>query len=596
MSYERERLETVTRILARTALGLEKADLVLKNGRLVNVCSGEIIENTDVAVKGSRIAYVGPDASHTIGKETEILDLKGMYVSPGFLDGHVHVESSMLTLRQFASAVLPHGTTGIFWDPHEIANVLGLKGVRLMLEEARGIPLAVFMEIPSCVPACPGLETAGAEIKVKDVATGMTWENVIGLGEVMNYPAVISGDPEIHQEIFEALRAGKAVTGHYASPDLGCAFQAYAASGIWDCHEGVSREDAIYRVRAGMYALMRFGSAWHDVKENIKAFTEAKLDSRHMCLVSDDRHPETIFTRGHMDDVLREAIRNGVPPIVAIQMATLNTAENFGVSRNLGSVSPSRFADIVILEDLKDVQVHTVIACGKIVAREGKLVIGIDPINYPDEVKDSVHLKKIPKAEDFRIPVTFKKSARARVIGVIENHVLTKHLILDLPVAEGDIIASEEQDVAKLAVLERHHKTGNLGLGFVKGMRLKKGALASTVAHDSHNLLVCGMSNEEMARACAEVIKMRGGMVVVSGDHVLTRVELPIAGLMSEEKVEVVAEKVGRLEGALREIGCDLNSAMMTFSLLALAVIPELRLTDLGLVDTVTFQRVPLLV
>lgn len=596
MKFIREKLGDVSRVLARTAMGEEKADLVLVGGKLVNVCSGEIIEGIDVAVKRSRIAYVGPNASFAVGENTEVFEVKGMYISPGFLDGHVHVESSMLTLRQFASAVLPHGTTGIFWDPHEIANVFGLEGVKLMLEESLGLPLKVFLEIPSCVPSCPGVETPGAVISPEDISEGLSWEGVIGLGEVMNFPGVIYGDPFLHGAIARTIEAGKAVTGHYSSPDLGNAFQAYAASGIWDCHEGVSLEDARARIRAGMYAMIRFGSGWHDIKENIKAFTEARLDPRHICLVSDDRHPETLTNRGHMDDVLREAIGNGVPPIIAIQMVTLNTASNFGVSRDFGSVSPSRFADIVILEDLKEVKVNSVIACGKVVFREGQLLSQFEPFSYPENVKNSVKLKDLPREEDFKIRAPGMLSAKVRVIGVVENQVLTRQEILDLPVSEGCVLPSPQLDVAKLVVLERHHRAGNIGLGFVKGMRIKKGAIASTVSHDCHNLLACGMTDQEISRACAEVKKMGGGMVVVSGNQVLAKVELPIGGLMSDEPVKVVSEKVKKFTKALKEIGCDLNSAMMTFSLLALPVIPELRLTDMGLFDSLAFQQVPLLV
>ncbi len=596
MMFVREKLGDVSRILARTAMGEEKADLVLFGGKLVNTCSGEIIEGVDVAVKGSRIAYVGPDASFAVGDGSEILEVKGLYISPGFLDGHVHVESSMLTTRQFAQAVLPHGTTGIFWDPHEIANVFGLEGVRLMLEESLGLPLKVFLEIPSCVPSCPGIETPGAVISLDDISEGLSWEGVIGLGEVMNFPGVIAGDPFLHGAIARTIEAGKAVTGHYSCPDLGNSFQAYVASGIWDCHEGVSLEDAKARIRAGMYAMIRFGSAWHDIKENIKAFTEARLDPRHICLVSDDRHPETLTSRGHMDDVIREAIANGVPPVIAIQMATLNTATNFGVSRDFGSVSPSRFADIVILEDLKEVKVNTVIACGKVVFREGQILSRFEPFPYPGYVRNSVNLKNQPREDDLKIKAPLTPSARVRVIGVVENQVLTKQEILDLPVSEGCVLPSPELDVAKLVVLERHHRTGNIGLGFVKGMRISKGAIASTVSHDCHNLLVCGMTDQEIARACEEVQKMGGGMVVVSGNQVLAKVELPIGGLMSDEPVEIVSGKVKKLTEALREIGCDLNSPMMTFSLLALPVIPELRLTDMGLFDSLSFQQVPLLV
>lgn len=334
-------------------MGRRPADLVIRDGRWVNVCSGEIIEHTDIAILGSRIAYCGPDTDSMIGEKTKIIEAEGRYLVPGLLDAHMHVESSMLTVSQFARAVLPHGTTGAFIDPHEIANVLGLTGMKLMSEEARLTPMQIYLQVPSCVPSAPGLETAGASIGKNEVAEAMTWPEVIGLGEVMNYPGVAAGDETLHAEIAETLKAGKVVGGHYASPDLGLLFHAYAAGGPSDDHEGTRQEDTIARVRQGMYSMLRQGSAWHDVVAQLPAITEQGVDPRHVLLCTDDRHPGTLLSDGHMDDVVRLAIREGIAPLTAIQMATLNTAEHFGVADDLGCIAPGRYADILILSDLQ---------------------------------------------------------------------------------------------------------------------------------------------------------------------------------------------------------------------------------------------------
>jgi len=593
LRFERTKLEDVTKLLVGTAMGREKADLVIKNGNLVNVDSRELLENVDIALKKGRIALVGK-ADHTIGNGTTVLKATGKYIVPGFLDGHVHVESSMVTITQFARAVLPHGTTGVFIDPHEIANVFGLDGLKLMLDEARNLPLKVFVCIPSCVPSAPNFETTGAEITPADVEEALRWEGVIGLGEMMNYPGVLQGDEKMHEEIRAVLRANKVVEGH-ANSLLDTELAAYVAAGITSCHESTRKIDGIQRLRLGLYAMVREGSAWRDLSEVIKCVTEEGLDSRHVILVTDDRHPETLTTRGHMDDVVRRAIEEGVDPITAVQMATLNTAEHFGVSRDVGSIAPSKCADILILNDLSRVRVDMVITDGAVIAKQGRMLIDLAPVMYPDFVKESIHLKRPSTAEDFLIEApTEEGKIEVRVIGVIEGKAVTRHLKEELPVKKWKVEPSVEKNIAKVAVVERHKRTGNMGLGFVEGFGFKEGAVASSVAHDSHNLLVVGVNDYDMAFAVNRLAEVGGGMIAVKKGKAIRIVELPIAGLMSDKPVEKVSEQVKKLQEAWIELGCTIVSPFMTMSLLALPVLPELRITDKGLVDTQKFQFVNL--
>src|SRR3990172_5974438 len=369
----------MTRSLVDVAMGRRAASLVIRNGRWVCVQTGEILPGTDVAVFGERIAYVGPDARHAVGAETRVVEAEGRHLVPGLLDGHMHVESGMLTVTEFVRAVLPHGTTGMFIDPHEIANVLGLPGVRMMVDEANAQPIHVWVQMPSCVPSAPGLETPGAAIGPAEVAEAMTWPGVIGLGEMMNFPGVLSGDPALHTEMAETRRAGKVIGGHYASPDLDLPFHGYAAGGPEDDHEGTRVEDAVARVRQGMKVMLRYGSAWHDVAAQVGAILERGLDARHFLLVTDDSHSATLVHEGHMDRVLRHAIAQGLPPMTAIQMATINTAEHFGGARDVGLIAPGRFADIVLVEDLASFAVEAVVARGRWAVRAGRLLLDLPP-------------------------------------------------------------------------------------------------------------------------------------------------------------------------------------------------------------------------
>ncbi len=512
-------LQEVTKDLVAVAKGAKPAQMVIKGGKLINVNTGEIIPNVDIAITHGRIALVG-DASHTIGPDTEVIDAQGYYISPGFMDGHIHVESSMMTVGEYARAVLPHGTTTIFMDPHEIANVLGMQGIKLMIEESRSLPLRTYVAMPSCVPAAPGFEDTGASIGPENIREAMKWDEVIGLGEMMNFPGVIYGDDFIHQELQATLEANKIVTGHFSIQETGADLNAYIAPGIRCCHESVRAEDALEKMRLGMYAQLREGSAWHDVKETIKSITENSIDTRYATLVSDDTHPNTLITLGHLDHVVRRAIEEGVNPITAIQMVTINVAQCFGVDKDLGTISPGRWADILLISDLTKVKVEKVIVNGELVAETGNMLVEIPKVQYPSAAKNTVNLSKELEAKDFIIDAPNPKmnQARVRVIEVVEAKVGTYAKEADLPVEKGVVLNDTSQDIIKAAVVERHRGTGTMGKGFVKGFSIKEGAVASTVAHDSHNLLILGTNDEDMALAGNTLAKVGGGMVAVKMD------------------------------------------------------------------------------
>ena len=584
--------------LVDVAMGRSTADLVISGGQWVNVHSGEIIPGTDIAVKHGRIAYVGPDATHTIGPNTTVIAAHGRYLVPGLCDGHMHVESGMLTATEFARAVIPHGTTTMFVDPHEIANVMGLPGVKLMHDEAMGLPVNMFVQVPSCVPSAPGLENPGAVLGPEDIAEALTWPNIIGLGEVMNFPGTIANDAKMAAEIAATMQAGKTVGGHYASPDLGLPFHGYVAAGPADDHEGTRAEDAIARVRQGMRAMLRLGSAWYDVAAQVKAITESGLDSRQFILCTDDCHAGTLVDEGHMDRVVRHAIAQGLKPVTAIQMASLNTAQHFGLERELGSITPGRRADILIVSDLAAMVIDTVIARGAVLAEHGKLVAEIAPFKHSDAVKRSVNMKRAVAAQDFDIKAPAgSNSVVARTIGVVENQAPTRALECRLSVKNGLVDMDRGNDVCQIAIVERHHATGGVSNGFVSGFGYRADcAVASSVAHDSHHIIVVGTNKDDMAFAANTLRDVQGGVCVVSQGKVLALVELPIAGLMSDERAEVVAQKMAKVIAAMASCGATLNNVFMQHSLLGLVVIPTLRISDIGLVDVTTFEKVPLFV
>jgi len=595
----RKQISTRTRGLVDVAMGREKADLVIRNGQWICVQSGEILPGTDIAVLKDRIAYVGEDASHTIGENTKIIDADGKYLVPGLLDAHMHVESGMVTITEFVRAVAPRGTTGMFIDPHEIANVFGLKGVQIMADEAKTQPIHVWVQVPSCVPSAPGLETPGASIGPEDVVEAMGWERIIGLGEMMNFPGVYSSDSNMHDEMAATRAAGGVIGGHYAAPDLGIPFHGYAAGGPEDDHEGTTKEDAVARVRQGMKSMLRYGSAWLDVEAQVKAITEEGLDSRHFILCTDDSHSETLVNDGHMDRVVRHTIGLGVDPLTVLQMATINTAEHFGVARDMGQIAPGRYADILLVPDLMDFNPEKVIAKGQILAEKGKWIQDLPQTTYPDWVTKSINMKRPLTPDDFRLVVEgdFKSdSVIAHVIGVLEGQAPTQHLKVPVKIANNEIQIAGKKDLAKIALVERHQATGGVVVGLVSGFELEgRCAIGTTVAHDSHHMIVVGTDEELMAQAANQLAEMNGGQVVIKDGEIIGQVSLPIAGLMSNKRADLVAEEAATVLKGFQACGCTIVNPNMQLSLLALVVIPSLRISDLGLVDVETFSLIPII-
>ena len=576
--------------LVNVAAGRTAADLIITGGIWINVHTREALPDHDIAIVRGRIAFVGPDASHCRDDTTQIIEANGRYMIPGLCDGHMHIESGMLTPAEFARAVIPHGTTSMFTDPHEIANVLGIEGVRMMHDEALMQPINIFTQMPSCAPSAPGMETTGFEISAEDVAEAMHWPGIIGLGEMMNFPGVSNADPKMLAEIAATQRAGKTVGGHYASPDLGPAFAAYVAGGAADDHEGTCEADAIARMRQGMRSMIRLGSAWYDIETQITAITEKGLDSRNMILCTDDCHSGTLVNDGHMNRVLRHAIDCGCDPLVALQMATINTATHFGLERDIGSLTPGRRADVILTSDLTTLPIETVIARGHIVAENGVCLADCPHYAWPTHARKTVNMARDLKGDDFAITAPEgANGVTANVIGVVENQAPTKALQFELPVTEGRVQATGE--VAQIALVERHRATGGVVNAFVSGFGYTgKMAMASTVAHDSHHMIVVGTDADQMALATNRLRAVGGGITIFRDGIELALIKLPIAGLMSDSPATQVAARTDRMMQAMRDCGCTLNNAYMQHSLLALVVIPELRISDLGLVDVRTFE------
>jgi adenine deaminase len=553
--------------LINIALGERKSELVIKNVNLVNVCSGEIYE-TDIAIARGLIVGLGRYEGR---KEIEARD---KYAVPGLIDGHTHIEMSMLSVSEFARAVVPRGTTTVVADPHEIANVLGVDGIRSILEEAKTAPLKVFCTAPSCVPSTDpslGLETPGAMIGHEEIAKLIQIEEVIALAEVMNYGGVIAKEEEVWKKIEVVKDLKLPIDGH--APLLrGKELNAYVISGVGSDHESVSYEEAKEKLRLGMRVMVREGS----VAKNLKAIAPLlkSADTRNCMLVTDgDRTPLDLKEEGYLDHVLRKAIEEGVDPVKAVQMCTINPAQWFKLDDCLGIISPGKVADIVLLKNLERFEVEKVVV-------DGKISTDFDihaeyRYRYP-KYGESIRLKRV-KPEDFEIKLEIAR--KARLIGLIEGELQTEELVEEI---SGIDIA---RDILKIAVVERHHYSGNIGLGFVKGFGLKTGAVASSIAHDSHNIVVIGTNEADMAFACNRLSEIGGGIVLCRGCAVKSEMELPIAGLMTDKRLDYVAKKQKEIEAKISEMGCELRVPFITMSFLALPVIPELKITDKGLVD-----------
>jgi adenine deaminase len=558
----------------RAARGELEADLVLAGGRVANVYTGEWL-NQDVALFDGIVVGLGDYAGPRI-------QVNGGYILPGFIDGHLHLESSMLCPRELARALLPLGTTTVIVDPHEIANVLGTSGLDYLLAASQGLPLDIFFMLPSCVPASP-LENSGARLEAEHLASYRQHPRVLGLAEVMNFPGVVSGNPDLLEKL--ALFPQGPVDGH--APLLsGKSLNAYRLTGIGSDHECTAPAEALEKLRLGFYLMVREGSLAKNLADLLPAVPKAAL--RRTMLVTDDCQPEDLLSTGHLNHLIKLAVAGGLDPIQAVTLVTLNPAEYFRL-RDRGAVAPGLAADLVVVHDVNDFRIDKVFKQGRLLVDQGRLLPEVAFPEHPPP-PPSFHLKAL--ALEAFSPVV--ESDVVKVIGLIPHQLLTEKRLVPAPVQNGRLAADPGRDLLKLAVIERHRASGNMGLALVQGFGLKRGALASSVAHDSHNLVVVGAAESDMLKAAEHVARLQGGLAVVAAGEVLADLPLPIAGLLSPASLEDIAQACGRLKAAYRSLGGELADPFMALSFLALPVIPELKLTDLGLVDVNRFALVPL--
>jgi len=562
----------LTRLIS-VARGEGAADLLLKNACIINTFIGEM-EQGDVAICGDRIAGVGD-----YSEAKEIIDLHGSYLAPGLISGHTHIESSMLHPAQYARAVVPRGTLTVVTDLHEIANVCGMKGIRFVMDWADRLPLDMLFMAPSCVPAT-ALETSGAQINTEEVKTILSYSNVIGLGEMMNFPAVVNGDEEVLSKILASK--DKVIDGH--APGLGGKeLNAYIAAGILSDHESTTLEEGKEKLKKGMYLMIREGSS----EKNLDALLPLVTDKtyRRCIFVVDDRSCSDLLHEGDVDWVVRRAISKGLEPVRALQMATINTAEHFRLY-DRGAIGPGYLADLITITDLSKLEIDMVFHRGKLVGRHGRPLFSLP--DTTSELTSTVHIKPLT-IESFRLTTT--KEAHP-VIEVIPGQIVTRKRVEKMKIVDGAVVADVGRDISKLVVVERHKASGNIGLGLVKGFGLKRGALASSVAHDSHNIVAVGTSDSDILKAVEEVSRLQGGLVVCARGKILASLPLPVAGLLSFEPLEVVAAQFEKVERTGASLGKLPPAPFSILSFLALPVIPELRLTDLGLVDVTRFELI----
>jgi adenine deaminase len=563
--------------IIKVARGKSKADLVLKNANLVNVYSGEIYE-TDVAVLDDRVVGLG---KYNGLKEWE---LSGKILSPGFMDSHVHLESSMVSVPEFAKVAVPLGTTTVISDPHEIANVMGLDGINYMLKSSKYNPLNVYFMLSSCVPSSP-LETSGAKLRATDIFYFLNQEWILGLAEVMDYPSLLQGNTGILDKI--KIVGDRIIDGH--APGLtGKDLCAYAALRISSDHECSDRKEAAEKLRLGMTIMIREGGLAKNMAELLPLVKPENIQQFVFC--TDDRQPQDLIDEGHMNAVIKKAVHMGLDPVSAIRMCTINPARHYNLE-HLGAIAPGKVADMVVIDNFEDFNIDMVFKNGKLVAKDGKLLpYAIGAIKAAEPIRGSINIQWL-KPEYFQIPV---QKGKCRVIKLVPNQLITKKELMKPRAVSGRVVSDTTRDILKIVVVERHHASSHIGLGLVRGFGLKRGAIASSVAHDAHNIVAVGTNDADILEAITKIRKMQGGLTAVVDEKLVGSLALPIAGLMSPKSVVEVKEELDRLIAITRDMGCEIDNPFMMLAFLSLPVIPELKITDRGLIDVEKQRVVPL--
>jgi adenine deaminase len=576
--------ETATRReeLVSVALGNEKADITIERGTLVNVATSEMYQ-ADIAVKGERIAIVG-DVEHTKGISTQVLDAAGKYLVPGLIDTHFHIESTMVSPWEFSRAILPRGNTTVVVDPSWTANVAGIKGLKLLSKHAKSCPVRILLDAPSCVPlALYKLITPGYEFGVKEIEQMLSWNNVVALGEMNDFKRVLNRDRGIHAEIRAAMHSGKITNGN-APQMMGKELAAYIAAGIHSDHEVATAEEGVERLRSGIRLMIRQGSSEKNLPSVIGAITKKRLDHRHCCFCTDDKNVLDLLEEGLVDGSVRAAIEEGLDPMKAIQMATINAAEHIGTDRELGSLSPGKIADILLVDDLSRFSPGLVIASGEVVARDGKVTVSIESERYPRWTHETISVRRRITPDDLRYTTKTNGTARVWVMRFVEGQITSEAIKGDLQVKDGEILLDISQDIVKAVVVERYGRTSpNIGKGFVTGFGVKSGAIASSVSADTHHLTSIGTNDHDIAVSLNRLIELGGGIVIVENGVVLSELPLPIFGFTSIGSLEVVARNLRELNATAKKLGCRLSSPFMTLSFLGNPSIPVLKLSDRGL-------------
>ena len=579
--------------IIEAALGKRKADIILRGGNVVNVYTKEILRN-DIVITDGLVVHVGQNTDFFEGENSTIKDVSGKIICPGLIDSHIHIESSMLTLSEFTRAIIPRGTTTVVIDPHELANVTGILGLEILIDEASTSPITYLIEAPSCVPSLPGFETSGAEITEEEVRALMKKKEIFALAEMMNYPGVIMGDSGVLAKIDSAKEAGKIIEGH--APLLsGKELQAYIASGISSDHETTTAEEALEKLRLGMKIQIREGSFAKDLKGVLTGIKDLAIDTRNLLIATDDRNPVDLQEKGHLDHTYRLMVELGINPLEAIQMLTLNPATHLGLQDKIGGIAPGKKADLIVVNSFEDFKVSMTIARGKILYEDRTIQYDSDKIEYPPFILNTVQNLEIPTTEDLRFKTDIQDEVKVRVIGLKEHSLITESLEAILKVKEGFIVPDVENDILPVAVLNRHTTANNIGKGFLKGLGLNNVALASTIAHDCHQLICVGTDYDLMLKAIKKLKESKGGQVLVTQEEEVL-LPLEFAGIMTILTLEETVEKLKVLQSSLKKANVELSDPFMALAFIALPVIPHLKITDLGLVDVDKFKFTELII